>query len=132
MPRPDSAQPAGAIIVSPATALACPAQGRRHHHQVCKLRHDLGNKKHGGGRQDDSQHECDEVNAFVIVDWIGHSLGAFNLLQVGGSAPAEVARPSSAGRSQSASAPLASRLVPGGRGRETTIPGEEAARRPRD
>jgi hypothetical protein len=31
----------------------CAAQGRRHHHQVRNLRHDLGKKKQDGGRQDD-------------------------------------------------------------------------------
>jgi hypothetical protein len=31
----------------------CAAQGRRHHHQVPKLRHDLVKKKQDGGRQDD-------------------------------------------------------------------------------
>ena len=33
--------------------LACTTQGRRHH-QVSKLGHELGKKKHDAGRQDDS------------------------------------------------------------------------------
>ena len=59
------------------------AQRRRHHHQVHYLRHKVGQKKQDGGRQDDSERYCDEVNAVVVVDWIGHSLGLF---QVGGRA----------------------------------------------
>ena len=50
------------------------SQGRWHH-QVRKLRHHLGKKKHDGRRQDDSERYCDAVNAVVVVDWIGHRLG---------------------------------------------------------
>jgi hypothetical protein len=52
--------------------LVYPAQGRRHH-QVRKLRHNLGKKKHQGDRKDESDRYRDDVNAFV--DWIGHRLG---------------------------------------------------------
>ena len=34
-------------------ALVRPAQGRRHHHQVRKLRHEVRKKKREGGRQND-------------------------------------------------------------------------------
>jgi hypothetical protein len=54
-------------------SLVCPAQGRRHHHQVGELGCDLGKKKHEGGRKDESERYGDDVNA--VVDWIGHCLG---------------------------------------------------------
>ena len=57
----------------PVRALVYPAQGRRHHHQVRKLRHNLGKKKHQGDCKDESDRYRDDVNAFV--DWIGHRLG---------------------------------------------------------
>ena len=52
-------------------ASVCAAQGRRHHHQVGKIGHDLVSKKHDGCRQDDGYRYCDNVNA---VRWVGHSL----------------------------------------------------------
>jgi hypothetical protein len=58
----------GAFLIS-----VCAAQGRRHNHQVRNLRHDLGKKKHQGGRKDESDRYRDDVNA--VVDWIGHRLG---------------------------------------------------------
>ena len=67
----------------------CAAQGRRHHHQVGKIGHDLVSKKHDGCRQDDGYRYCDNVNA---VRWVGHSLEVATSFKWVMGAPAEVAR----------------------------------------
>ena len=46
--------PPGAALLPAWTARRLSSQGRRHH-QVRKLRHHLGKKKHDGRRQDDSE-----------------------------------------------------------------------------
>ena len=75
----------------------CATQGRRHHHQVRKLRPDLGKKKHEGGRQDESERYRDDVNA--VVDWISHCLGLSTSSKWVVGRP-RLLGPSSAGRSR--------------------------------